>query len=191
MKSRLSKCMQWIVLATSLTLLAVPVATAQEVNKGEIPAGHLAKTCKQLPWEVRVWDNEEAMTALQDDTNVLWIDTRPDSFFQKGTVRGAVILTYNISGGEGNDLSADKLQEAITKSGIPKDKVKIAFFCQGPECHRSYNATFVTVKQWGLSPDSVVWYRDGYPNLFQEIKGSAAHKRKAKQYLSDEALSQL
>lgn len=181
----------WMTLVFSLVLLVATGVSAQEVKKGEIPAVHLEKTCMQLPCGAGVWDNEQAIAALQDDSKVIWVDTRPASFFQKGTVRGAVLLTYDISGSQDNQLNAKTLEDALSKAGLGKENAKVVFFCQGPECHRSYNAAYTAVKEWGYAPASVIWYRDGYPNLFQDVKGSTALKRKAKFYLSDEALSQL
>ncbi|MHC1742595.1 MAG: rhodanese-like domain-containing protein [Syntrophobacteraceae bacterium] len=191
MNTTMMKCGRWVILVSCLVLLVGTGALAQEVKKGEIPSEHLARTCKQLPWGVPVWDNEEAIAALQDETKVLWVDTRPASFFQKGTVRGAVLMAYDITDSQDNQLSADGLEAAIAKAGLTKEDTKIVFFCQGPECHRSYNAAFRAVKEWGYAPTSVVWFRDGYPNLIQDVTDNAALKRKAKLYLSDEALSQL
>lgn len=164
---------------------------AQEVNKGEIPTEYLAKTCKSLPWGVKVWDLDEAIPLLNNGEKILWVDTRPDSFYEKGTVRGAICLTYNKTGEEGNALDSNKLENAVKGAGLSKENAKIAFFCQGPDCHRSYNAAIVAVKQWGYSPQNVYWFRDGYPELFKHVKGDSGLKRKAKNYLSDAALSQL
>lgn len=174
-----------------LAFLLVGTAFAKEVNKGEIPAEHLAKSCKNLPWGVAVWDLDEAIPVMNNGEKILWIDTRPGSFYDKGTVRGAICKLYDKSGVADNDLSAKTLEEAVQKAGFTKENAKIAFFCQGPECHRSYNAAFMAVTQWGFSPKNIIWFRDGYPELFKQVKASAGLKRKAKTYLSDVAVSQL
>jgi hypothetical protein len=191
MKTKRSKCVAQLMVVMGFAIFLVGTAFAKEVNKGEIPAEHLAKSCKKLPWGVAVWDLNEAIPVMNNGEKVLWIDTRPSSFFEKGTVRGAICMEYGRSGEAENQLNAKVLEEAVKKAGFTKENVKIAFFCQGPECHRSYNAAFVAVTQWGYSPQNVYWFRDGYPELFKDVKASAGLKRKAKTYLSDGAVSQL
>ena len=167
------------------------ISEASEVNKGAIPGEHLDKACKSLPWGAIVWDNSEAIATLKKDDNVLWVDTRPASFFENGTVRGAVLLPYNKTGKDGNELNQGSLEAALASAGLSKDNAKIVFFCQGPKCHRSYNASIIAVMEWGYDPNNVIWYRDGYPNLFKAVKADPKLKRKAKKYLSDGGLKQL
>jgi len=164
---------------------------ASEVKKGEIPAEHLNKSCKVLPWAAIVWDLPEAIPALKGKEKILWVDTRPESFFDKGTVRGAVLLPYNKTGETGNVMTRENLDEAIKSGRFSKDSVKLVFFCQGPKCHRSYNAAYVAVTQWGFDAKNVIWFRDGYPILFKEVKSNPKLKRKAKRYISDSGISQL
>lgn len=184
-KTLLSLCI--IPLALMLTL----PATADEVNKGRIPSDHLVKSCKVLPWGVSVWDLDEATASLKAKEKVIWVDTRPESFFKKGTVRNASLMPYNKTGAKGNMLTPEKLQALIEKNGLDKSSAKVAFFCQGPKCHRSYNAAYVAVAEWGYSPENVIWFRDGYPNLFKGIKSDAKLRRRAKAYISQEGMSQL
>ena len=164
---------------------------AAEVEKGKIPAEHMAKTAKSLPWGGLVWDIDEAVTQLKSKEKALWVDTRPESFFKKGTVRDAVLMPYNKTGSKGNELKKEDLEAAIASAGWSKEAVKIIFFCQGPKCHRSYNASFVTVSEWGFPPENIIWFRDGYPNLFKAVKKDSKLKRKAKKYLSDAGMKQL
>jgi hypothetical protein len=164
---------------------------AEEVDKGKIPAEHLASSCKVMPWGSPVWDTPEALDCMNKKEKVLWIDTRPDSFFKQGSVRNAVLLMFDKSSVGGNDLTKDKLEAAIQAAGLAKDSAKIAFFCQGPECHRSYNAAYVAVKQWGFKPENVIWFRAGYPLLIKEVQGDPKLKRKAAAYLTDEAVANL
>lgn len=180
----------WVMLI-GFSLLLGGAAFGQEVKKGEIPAGHLAKSCKNLPWGVAVWDLDEAVPVMNNGDKVLWVDTRPMSFFEKGTVNGAVQMCWDITGSKDNELTPKKLEEAIQKAGMKKESAKIAFFCQGPECHRSYNAAYLAVKEWGYSAQNIVWFRDGYPELFKQVKASPNLKRKAKVYLSEAAITQL
>jgi len=62
--------------------LATPLY-AIEVGKGGIPADHIAKSCEALPWGVTVWDVQDAVSHLKAKDKILWIDTRPKSFFKK------------------------------------------------------------------------------------------------------------
>lgn len=164
---------------------------AQEVDKGKIPNDQLAKSYKKLAWGVDVWDVDEAVEHLKNGENILWVDTRPESFFQKGTVRDAVLLVYNKKGLAENTLTAESLDKALADKGIAKDNATIVFFCQGPKCHRSYNASFAAVTDWGYSPERIVWFREGYPFLFKKIQSDAKLKRKAKRYISDDGVKQL
>jgi len=166
-------------------------AGAEEVDKGKIPAEHLAQSCKVLPWGSPVWDAQEAMTCINNKEKAVWIDTRPDSLFKQGSVRNAIVLLFDKSATPGNALNRDKLEAAIQAAGYSKDSAKIVFFCQGPECHRSYNAAYVAVKQWGYKPENVIWFRAGYPLLVKEIQADAKLKRKAATYLTDEAVANL
>jgi hypothetical protein len=175
---------------TFLIGLLLP-AWAEEVDKGKIPAAHLAQSCKALPWGSPVWDAQEAMACMNNKEKVIWIDTRPDSFFKQGSVRNAVVLLFDKSGAKDNGLTQETLEAAIKSAGLTKDTAKIAFFCQGPECHRSYNAAFVAVKQWGFKPENVIWFRAGYPLLVKEIQADTKLKRKAATYLTDEAVANL
>ena len=100
-------------------------------------------------------------------------------------------MPYNKSGAEGNLLTAAKLQELLGARGLTKNTAKIVFFCQGPKCHRSYNAAYVAVDQWGYNPENIIWFRAGYPYLFKQVKANAKMRRRAKMYLSDRGLSQL
>lgn len=166
-------------------------ALAQEVNKGEIPAAQLESSYTKLDWGVQIWDVKEALGLLDSADKALWVDTRPASFFGKGTVRGAVNLPYDKTGAADNTLTADSLSAALAKAGLSKESTKVLFFCQGPTCHRSYNASYVAVKEWGYAPEQIIWFRAGYPDLFQSIKADAKLKRKAKKYISDEGLKDL
>ena len=170
--------------------LTVPLMAA-EVGKGKIPADQLVKSFKTLAWGVPVWDVPEAVAALKKSKDTLWVDTRPESFFKKGTVADAVLLIYNKKGKEENTLTPESLDKAIADKGLSKDTATVVFFCQGPKCHRSYNASFAAVTEWGYAPEKIIWFREGYPFLFKEVQGNAKLKRKAKRYISDAGVKQL
>ena len=169
----------------------VNTVNANEVDKGAIPGEHLSKSLKILPWNAAIWDVKEAVTQIKSDEKVLWIDTRPESFFTKGTVKNAILLPYNKTGKKGNDMTEETLAAAVSAAGLEKDTAKIIFFCQGPKCHRSYNASFIAITQWGYSPDNIVWFRAGYPHLMKEVQNNPKLKRKAKKYISDAGVKAL
>lgn len=185
------KAVKLAVFGASLIFVASGAVCAQEVEKGKIPGAQLQTSYKQLDWGVKIWDVEEAVASMKGDSKVLWVDTRPESFFKQGTVRDAVLLVYDKKGAEGNTLTAESLESALKSAGLAKEDTTIAFFCQGPKCHRSYNASFAAVTEWGYAADKVVWFRAGYPYLLKEIQDNPKLKRKAKQYISDAGLTQL
>jgi rhodanese-related sulfurtransferase len=191
MSTKYSNPILTTVVACALMLGIFSAAGAEEVDKGKIPAEHLAQSCKILPWGSPVWDTQEAMACINNKDKAVWVDTRPESFFKQGSVQNAVLLDFDKSSIAGNGLTKEKLEATIQSAGLAKDGAKIVFFCQGPECHRSYNAAYVAVKQWGYKPENVIWFRAGYPLLVKEIQGDAKLKRKAGTYLTDEAVANL
>jgi rhodanese-related sulfurtransferase len=174
-----------------LFMFFMQTAFAADVKKGEIPEDQLAPTYKKLPWGVPVWDVGDAVAALKKGENFLWVDNRPASFFKKGTVSGAVLLVYHNKANPENTLTKESLEKAIIDAGLSKESANIVFFCQGPQCHMSYNATQAAVNEWGYSPEHVVWFRGGYPDLLQEVKNNPKLKRSAKKYLSEAGVNQL
>lgn len=184
--------MKRFAVCTVLAILCVAFpCLAQEVGKGQIPESQLAPSTTQLDWGVAVWDVDDAVKQLKSKDKVLWVDTRPESFFVKGTVRGGVFLQYNRQGESGNDMTQETLDKAVAEAGLDKASAKVIMFCQGPKCHRSYNATFMAVKEWGYAPENVVWFRAGYPLLFEAVKADPKLKRKAKKYISDAGIKAL
>ena len=173
-------------------VLTVGVVSAQEVEKGKIPAAHMDTSLKMLPWGVAAWDVDEAVAGLRNKkAKILWVDTRPSSFFDQGTVRDAVLLVYDQSGKSYPDdepvCTKESLAEAMAAAGADQ----VVFFCQGPKCHRSYNAAYIAVSEWGLSADQVIWFRAGYPNLFKAVGAEPKLKRKAARYLCDNGVAKL
>lgn len=172
----------------AVLVMAGGVCLAGEVGKGQIPEDHLQAGMKVLPWKVAVWDVDEAVAAIQGGEKILWVDTRPTSFFEQGTVRDAVLMVYDQSGAtypDGEPLcTSESLKAAMQAAGAEK----VVFFCQGPKCHRSYNAAYVAVMDWGLDPSQVVWFRAGYPQLFKAVSETPKLKRKAKRYVCDASL---
>lgn len=175
----------------AMLLSTATTGFAKEVGKGEIPAAQLESSYKKLDWGAPIWDVQEAIASLDAGEKALWVDTRPASFFGKGSVRGAVDLPFDKTGAADNTLTAESLAAALEKAGLAKGSGKVIFFCQGPTCHRSYNASFVAIKEWGYAPEQIIWFRAGYPDLLQAIKTDDKLKRKAKKYISDEGVKDL
>ena len=185
------KGMMALCMGCALILSSGQLALADEVDKGGIPVAELEGSFKKLAWGSSVWDNDEMLQAYNDDAKILVVDTRPDSFFQKGTLKNAILLAFDKTGSAENGLNEASLAEAISNAGLTKENAKIVFFCQGPKCHRSYNASFVAVSKWGYSPNNIIWFRDGYPELVKKIQDDPKLKRKANKYLSEEAIKSL
>jgi hypothetical protein len=167
-----------------------------EVAKGKIPAQFLEKSIKKLPSGVVIWDVEEVISVLKDKkTNILWVDTRPASFLKIGTIKNAIQLYCDMKGNPIPDtekdaaLTGELLKENMKKIDPDTSKVKVVFFCQGPKCHRSYNAAIRTVSEFGLDASQVIWFRDGYPTLEKHILDDAKLKKRMARYLRGDVLS--
>ena len=168
-----------------------------EVAKGGIPKHFLDKSIKVLPSGIPIWDNAEAIEALKDDqAKMLWVDTRPSSFLAIGTLLHAVNLVCDLKGvpipeaDANNAMTKERLIEEMKKIDPDISKVKVALFCQGPECHRSYDAALRCVSDYGFSPSQVIWFRDGYPNFEKYIQENPKLKKKITKYLRGEVVNQ-
>jgi hypothetical protein len=173
-----------------LIFAATECKECEEVAKGKIPAQFLDPGLKVLPSGIAIWDVDEAIAALKDKKmKYLWVDTRPGSFLKIGTTKNAVNLVCDLQGvpipeaDAPNAISKDKLSAAMEKIDPDINSVTVVFFCQGPKCHRSYNAALRSVKEYGLGVDQVVWFRGGYPNLEKHILSNAKLKRRITKYL--------
>ncbi len=167
-----------------------------EVAKGKIPAKYLDPSLKNHPSGLVIWDVDESMKALKDKNGkYLWVDTRPGSFLKIGTVKDAVHLVCDQKGTmvpedkHGPELTRERLMSAIQKIDPSTDSVTLVFFCQGPKCHRSYDAALRAITEYGLNPDNVVWFRAGYPNLEKHITTNPKLKRRINRYLQGDILN--
>lgn len=180
-----------VLLLIGLTVPAVAgCPECEEVGKGKIPVKFLDKSVKELPSGIAVWDVDEAMPALKDKkAKLLWVDTRPGSFLKIGTIKNAVHMVCDLKGKPIPDADKDKaISEEMLKAEMKKvdpdtKNVKVIFFCQGPKCHRSYNAAIRAVKEYGLEASQVIWFRDGYPNLEKYISSKPKLKKRISRYL--------
>jgi len=182
------------ILASVIFLSNLCFAQSQEVVKGGIPEEFLEKNLKTLPSGISIWDETETMSSLKgEEANVLLVDTRPRSFYKNGTFKRAVLLVYNkdeelsdASRSETAVLTKESLGSSMSEAGADK----VMFFCQGPKCHRSYNAALHSVSVWGLSADDVIWGRAGYPNLLKYVQSNPKSARKMNKYFKGAVLSQ-
>ena len=185
------------------SLFAIPRASfaacseCEEVAKGKIPAQFLDKSIKTLPSGIQIWDNEEALPALKDKKGkYLWVDTRPGSFLKIGTIKNAVNLVCDLKGvpiapaDKANAFSREKLEAEMKKISPDITQVTVIFFCQGPKCHRSYDAALRSVSEYGMAPSKIVWYRDGYPNLEKYILATPKLKKRISKYLMGSIVNQ-
>lgn len=161
-----------------------------EVAKGKIPPQFLDKSIKSLPSDIAIWDSPEAIEALNDpDAKILWVDTRPESFYTIGRVKGSVLLLCDLKGapitGEDKkiELTEEKLRAAMAEIDPDISKVKVAYFCQGPACHRSYNAAIRSVSDYGFPASQIIWFRDGYPGLLEYVNNDPKLKKRITRYL--------
>ena len=166
-------------------------AECKEVAKGAIPEKFLDESVKELPSGIKIWDTKEAFAGLENaEAKTLWVDTRPSSFFKQGTIIKAILLVCDLKGkdipAEDKDkaMSKEKLLAEMKKIDADINNVKVVFFCQGPECHRSYNAALRSVSDYGLDVSKIVWHRGGYPNFETHIKNDPKLNRRVTKYLS-------
>ena len=167
-----------------------------EVAKGKIPAKFLDTALKSHPSGFSIWDVDESMQALKDkDGKYLWVDTRPGSFLKIGTVKDAIHLVCDQKGTavpedkHGPEITQERLMDAILTVDASPDAVKVIFFCQGPKCHRSYDAALRAIADYGLKPENIVWFRAGYPNLEKHITANPKLKRRINRYLQGDILN--
>lgn len=157
--------------------------TLGEVDKGKVPEKFLSQTVKILPNGIKIWDESEAINQLNKmNRRILWVDTRPSSMWSSGTLRGSKNLVYH----KNEKLLFSREKNKLTRSALNRlrrGKTKIVFFCQGPKCHRSYNAAIRSVQNWSLPASQVIWLRAGYPKIYKFIQSNPRLKRKMRKYL--------
>lgn len=180
-----------LILSVFASLYSEECAECVEVAKGKIPEKFLDLKLKDLPSGISIWDVPEALKALTEKTpNVLWVETRPSIFYNMGTIKNSVLLICDLKGNpipeadKENEITKDKLIDAMKKINSDISKVTVVFFCQGPKCHRSYDAAIRSVIEYGISASQVVWFREGYPNLEKFIFNNPKLNTKKSLYLS-------
>ncbi len=170
-------------------LFVFPLFAMEEVDKDKIPEKYLkAPAGSKLPNGVTIWDVPQAMPEIKKRANHLWVDTRPYSLYRDGSIKDAVCLVYHKNEGilkknAGPRLTRQSLYNAM------RGKEKIVFFCQGPRCHRSYNAAIRAVEVWNISADRVVWFRGGFPLLYKHIMLNPPLRKRRVRYMQGFILS--
>ena len=185
--SKGSLCPRLIAAAALTAFMLLPststAGTCTEVDKGKIPAEHLKAELRELPGGIRIWGVDDALPPLKSgDAKVVWVDTRPNSFYGEGSLKGALNLVYH----KDEQLKFKGQTDALTEAALAAaagDDSTLVFFCQGPKCHRSYNAALHAVCAWGYPAERVVWFRDGYPLLLKRIEGNPKLKKRMFRYL--------
>jgi rhodanese-related sulfurtransferase/ABC-type phosphate/phosphonate transport system substrate-binding protein len=99
------------------------------------------------------------------------IDTRTEKEYLQEHIRGAIHVPYVERSLKDRDFDAS--QDDFTALGkVPKDKPLI-FFCNGPECWKSYKASKMALeKGYG----DVRWYRMGMPEWREQSMPTASGK---------------
>lgn len=174
----------------SLSVYALECSECVEVDKGKIPEKFLNKQLKDLPSGIAIWDVTESIKALTEKTpNILWVETRPSIFSKMGTIKNSALLVCDLIGkpipaaDKPNEMTKEKLLAEMKKINSDISKVTVVFFCQGPKCHRSYNAAIRAVKEYGLSASKMVWLRAGYPDIEKKILNTPKLNAKRTLYL--------
>jgi rhodanese-related sulfurtransferase len=121
-----------------------------------------------LKGATRVSAEEVAELARQNATVV---DTRSQKEYDSEHVRGAILASYLEKSLKEVDFDASKDDFSALKS-VPKDK-PVIFFCNGPECWKSYKASRAAV---AAGYAKVYWFRGGMPEWREKrlpVEGAA------------------
>lgn len=93
------------------------------------------------------------------DAGAAMIDTRVATENAEKTIKGAKNVVYKEKSAKAADFDVSLDQFDLTK--LPADKAApIVFFCNGPECWKSYKGSTAALKA-GYS--KVFWFRGGMP----------------------------
>ena len=90
--------------------------------------------------------------------SVTIVDTRSQKEYDSEHVRGAVLASYLEKSLKETDFDASKDDFTALKN-VPKDK-PVIFFCNGPECWKSYKASRAAV---AAGYPKIYWFRGGMP----------------------------
>lgn len=96
---------------------------------------------------VTIVSAEETIEMILDNPDLIIIDSRKKTEFQKGHIEGAI-----------NILNTKLKQEDLEKISPDKSK-EILFYCNGTRCLRSTDS-IKKAKRWGYS--KLIWFRGGW-----------------------------
>jgi rhodanese-related sulfurtransferase len=96
---------------------------------------------------VTIVSAEETIKMILANTDLVVIDSRKKTEFQKGHIEGAI-----------NILNTKLKQEDLEKISPDKSK-EILFYCNGTRCLRSTDS-IKKAKKWGYS--KLIWFRGGW-----------------------------
>ena len=106
-----------IIVACYTVTLYAECKECGEVKKGAIPVKYLDKTLKALPSGIVIIDAPEAVNLLNDSTVcILWVDTRPHTFFLTGAIKNSVHMFY--------DQDGAAIPDAEKETSLSKEKLK-------------------------------------------------------------------
>lgn len=129
--------------ASALILLCAGVAYA-----GETPTSLSAAT---------VVDAFKVKSLL--DSGVPVIDVRVANEYAEAHIRGAKSIPYKEKSEKATNFDSKLDTFDLTK--LPGDKnAPLVFYCNGPECWKSYKSAVVTLK---AGHKKVFWFRGGFP----------------------------
>lgn len=183
----MKKIVMALIFALSFTLL---FAAIPEVDKGKIPNQYINSAVKKLPNGITIWDAQEAITAIDSgNTSYLWIDCSPKQIFATSTLKPAINLVYHKNEEVWKQNAGPRLTRA-TLNARKSGKTKIIYFCQGPRCHRSFNAALRSVQNWGIPVSQVVWLRAGAPGVLKHVLTQPQLKSRMNKYIKGTVLRQ-
>src|SRR5450755_1156145 len=125
-------------------------------------------TPEALPGVTRVGAEEVAELSKQ---SVTIVDTRTQKEFDSEHVKGAMLASYVEKSLKETDFDASKDDFSALKN-VPKDK-PVVFFCNGPECWKSYKASRAAV---AAGYARIYWFRGGMPEWREKhlpVEGNA------------------
>ena len=93
------------------------------------------------------------------DAGVPVVDARVANEFAESHIKGAKSVVYKEKSKKSADFDAS--QDSFDLSKLPADKsAPVVFYCNGPECWKSYKAAAVAIK---AGYKKVNWFRGGMP----------------------------
>lgn len=103
--------------------------------------------------------SSEAVVKLQA-SGVAVLDVRVASEYAEAHIKGAVSVPYREKSEK--SVSFDAKQDEFNLGKLPSDKgAAVVFYCNGPECWKSYKASILASK---AGYTNIYWYRDGFLN---------------------------